>query len=210
MGKKLDLKGKRFGRLVVLEGAGLNKHQKTLWKCRCDCGNIDTFVGGSLQSGNTKSCGCLKLEAITTHGMYGTPTRAAWMSMLSRCINPNNKSYKNYGGRGISVCSAWSKFATFFADMGKKPTGLTLERIQNDLGYSKENCCWASYTIQARNRRLQKSNTSGCNGIDFNKQHQKWQVRISVDHKRYFIGYFATLEEAKTARHQAEQKYWRE
>ena len=144
--RKIDLAGKRFGKLTVLEEYGRDKSGQILWRCLCDCGQYTTVLRGNLRSGITKSCGCFAREqakiAHTTHGMKGTPVYRTWTSMNNRCTNINDEHYKYYGERGITVCKRWkNSFVLFLEDMGDRPKGKTIERINNDLGYFKENCC---------------------------------------------------------------------
>jgi len=157
MSALIDLTGQRFIRLVVIIRATPDKSRKIRWWCICDCGNVTIVQSNNLKSGNTKSCGCLMreraVETNTTHGMVDSLEYHSWAGMIQRCTNPNNTAYKNYGSRGISVCKKWMKFENFFADMGERPQTLTLERINNDLGYFPENCCWDTRIAQARNRR---------------------------------------------------------
>ena len=149
MGAKISLiVGQRFGRLVILEEVGKSRKGHYLWKCLCDCGNIKIVRGSTLKSGATQSCGCLQkekiLESITKHGMCNTSTYTSWQGMFCRCNNSDRECYKNYGGRGITVCKRWNKFENFFADMDFRPEGLTLERIDNNKGYTIGNvvpCC---------------------------------------------------------------------
>lgn len=157
-----DLEGRKFGRLTVMGYAG--KITLSNWFCRCDCGNITKVYAGSLKSGDTTSCGCFNKERVrevkTTHG-HNTKDKVSrtyrtWQNMLDRCKNPNSQQFKNYGGRGIQVCDRWQKFENFLADMGEKPNGLSLDRKDNDLGYFKENCRWATIVEQNNNKRTNR------------------------------------------------------
>ncbi len=159
---KSNLIGQKFGRLVVLQLAGKDKWGKYVWLCMCDCGKEKIILEGHLRSGNTKSCGCLRIEKTTKrstkHGHASVkqrhPIYPAWQSMIQRCINPNNKDYPSYGGRGIAVCKRWRKFENFLEDMGEHPgKEYSIDRIDNNKGYCKSNCRWATKKQQMRNKR---------------------------------------------------------
>lgn len=204
--KKIEMAGKKFSRLTVVLEAGKDKSDNVVWDCQCDCGNSVTARGDSLRSGNTKSCGCIKSEIHTTHGMWKTPEYESWRGMIQRCSNTKNVNYDYYGGRGITVCARWLKFENFFEDMGKRPECLTIERMNNELGYFKENCKWASRTEQCVNQRINKNNKTGVRGVYWNKREKKYHARIGFKRQEYHLGYFDTIEEAAIVRKRAEER----
>lgn len=144
--------GERYGRLVVTVE---RKPGERRIQARCDCGKDHSVL--LQQWGRSKSCGCFRTEQLvarsTTHGHSGTSIYWTWADMINRCTNPTHHHWAGYGGRGITVCERWRTFANFLADMGERPEGMTLDRIDNDRGYEPGNCRWTDWSTQAKNRR---------------------------------------------------------
>ena len=151
--KPIIKNGDRYNRLMAIEFSYKNKNGHQFWLFKCSCGNEKVIYVGNVKSNHTKSCGCYEIEKKNKHGMEGTRTYKSWSSMKDRCLNRNCPKYKNWGGRGITVCKKWMNFENFYKDMGERPKDKSLDRIKNNLGYYKENCKWSTPKEQAKNRR---------------------------------------------------------
>jgi len=151
----IDLTGQKFGKLVVIKQVSRDKNGNVLWLCLCSCGEETVVRSSNLRNSNTKSCGCLQKEHVSTHGQYKTKIYNIWHDMTQRCRDPNNKYY---GKRKIIVCYRWSNknpkgFENFYKDVGNPPPGKSLDRINNNKGYNPGNWRWATRKEQSRNMR---------------------------------------------------------
>ena len=194
-----DITNLRSGKLVaveIFEYGGPNK--ETLWKCICECGNEILVATNTLKNFEKKSCGCkTKAQVGGTHGMYGTPTHTSWRTMRERCLKDYHKNYESYKDK--EICQEWvDSFESFFNDMGERPEGHTLDRIDNNLGYNKENCRWADVTLQNTNKLpTYKNKHNGMAGVTETKY--GFTAKLFYKTKRYYLGTFKTAEEANKA-----------
>jgi len=171
----VDITGHKYGRLLAKEYVGKGAYGKHAWLCVCECGSAKTFSSNVLRRGTTKSCGCYmrevsaenmrktgavtgringKMSAKHGHSANGrTPTYTTWQAMKDRCDTPSTNSYELYGGRGVTICDRWRDFRHFLADMGERPEGMSLDRIDPFGNYEPENCRWATAQQQRQNTR---------------------------------------------------------
>lgn len=178
--------------------------------CACEC-RVKRHVRRTyLESGRSKSCGCLARSMTSergrTHGMSRSSIYLLWRGMIDRCENSSHQAYVNYGARGIGVCKEWrDSFDCFYRDMGDKPNGMTLDRKDNDKGYSKENCRWATHIEQMRNTRAKK----GALVKGVNKSGKYWKAYITTNYKKIYLGSSKDFFEACCLRKSAEISFWK-
>lgn len=151
--KVKDITLQKFGRLLALRYVGNDKYGNALWECRCECGAVKVFVGHTMRAGKTQSCGCLERDHPNsrTHGQTGTPAHRSYVAAKARCSNPSRHAWEHYGGRGIRFC--FTSFDEFYRELGPRPEGMTLDRINQDGNYESGNVRWSTWSEQARNRR---------------------------------------------------------
>lgn len=199
-----DLTGKKFNMLTVI---CLDSRNPVYWKCKCECGGITRVTTGNLTHGRVKSCGCLSHVGNPTHHLSHTKLYGKYAGILRRCYNKNEKSYKNYGGRGISVCKEWRDSFISFYDWAIKngyKDGLTIDRIDNNGNYCPDNCRWVDNETQANNRR--SNNLYTLNGVTKNLSQwcKDYDMSYSTVRKRIEIGW--SFEDAITFKDDARIK----
>ncbi|MCK4525947.1 hypothetical protein KAW18_01145 [candidate division WOR-3 bacterium] len=173
----IDLTGQRFNRLTVIEPTEKRSSKCVVWRCLCDCGNEAFVNSNNLKSGGVKSCGCLSRETKTTHGMSGTREYWTYRCMIDRCYNPKAPNYKDYGDRGIKVCDRWrNSFEAFYEDMGPRPKGMTIDRIDSYGNYKLSNCQWATGHEQRMN----------CRPRSCGPNRQRWFMAFSLNTGEWF------------------------
>lgn len=198
--KKSELLGKRFGKLVAIKEVEKRASDgRVLWICKCDCGKESTVRSTHLVRGKIKSCGCEQGNGNLKHGMWKTRIYKVWSSVKSRCMSENNSRYYDYGGRGITICDEWLDFENFYKDMGDSPTKKhQIDRIDNNKGYSKENCRWVTPSQNMANRNKSKKSLNKYKGVHQTKN-KKWTASITKNYKTYRLGTFETEEQAAKA-----------
>lgn len=211
---EIALTGTMFGYWKV-DSVGYTDRSSRYCKVVCNCGTISFVETKQLTAGISKSCGCYSSEVTTKrntiHGMSHTLTFIRWQTMLMRCSWEKGEQYHDYGGRGIDVCEEWkSSFENFYRDMGECSEGMSLDRINLDKGYNKENCRWADNYTQAYNQRKRSTNTSGKTGVNYDKNGGVWVAGINFKGEHIYLGRYKRKEDAVKARENAEIKYYGE
>lgn len=180
MKNNIDLTGKKYGLLTVLSKSSEKNRYGVMWECLCDCGNKTVTMSRRIRDGSTKSCGCLANPHGHATKEKMTPTYNSWRSMKARCYDSSAISYKNYGGRGITVCPEWiNDFARFLKDMGERPEGTQIDRLDVNGNYTPENCRWATRKQDSRNRRTTRNLT--IDGVT--QTSVDWSEQLNVDLK---------------------------
>ena len=209
--KKIEIKpGDQYGRLtlikeiephILLSGKKIRK-----MLCRCSCSNKKEVLLKNLKRGHTTSCGCLHKEKVkkanSTHGLTSHPLYSVWGSMKDRCYRPKTKQYKDYGGRGITVCQEWLDDFKYFYDWALSndwKKGLQIDRIDNDGNYEPTNCRFVTSRDNNLNQRIPSNNTSGYRCVYYRKDNNRWCTSVSINNKNYHIGSYTTAEEAAIA-----------
>lgn len=210
-----DLTGMTFGYLTVKELDTNYSGEGSKWVCKCVCGKEVSVFASNMKRRPSISCGCKKSETLsaqksTKGGASKHPLWGCYNQMMARCNNPKNGAYENYGARGIVVCERWAEsFWNFLEDMGDRPSKEhSIERKDNSLGYSPDNCIWETKSRQQFNRRMDKHNTTGRTGVYWRKDRQIWSVQIDVENETIRLGCYKDFELACFVREEAELKYY--
>ena len=201
--KAEDMTGKMFGRLLITSYAPNrvtpSGQRKSMVNCYCLCGRVVIAAAADIRNGHTTSCGCYHKDAIRTHGKTKHPIYSTWKGMLARCYNKKRKGYENYGGRGIRVCPEWHDFFNFYRDMGDKPSpDFTLDRIDANGDYTPQNCRWADWDTQARNKRPLPLGRAQARGVY--QSGSRFVAQVRHNKITTHVGSFASVAEAVAAR----------
>ena len=229
MPPKLDLNGKRFNRLMVVNEAEsvrmLSGGLARKWNCLCDCGNTKVVFQNALTTGATNSCGCYQLEQVPANRESARGLRIGcdrsdyrynvWSMMIQRCYEKNHDSYEAYGAVGKTVCGRWLEknaigFKNFCDDMGERPGGFKLDRRDNTLSYTPENCRWVPDKTSVINRGLSRNNTSGVKGVTWHEHYGRWCAQIGVDYNNVVLGYYSDWFDAVCSRKSGELIYFKD
>ena len=204
---------KEYPKPTLLEDLGMmyatenSKERKRFGIYKCGfCGTEFKACTSNIKRKHTNSCGCynkIKVsESTKKHGLFRTRLYTIWINMKMRVLNPKNKRYNDYGGRGITICEEWKNdFMPFYnwAMENGYSDELSIDRIDNDRNYEPSNCRWATQSVQSRNQRIRKNNKSGYRGVSYNKRRGKYQTYICIKSKKIYLGYFQTVEEGAIA-----------
>ena len=208
-----DLAGKVFGAFEVLYEAARRKNNARVWMCRCKCGTeMEVYQTNLIIRPNGMCRNCM-FESRQKSEMHKS-LRTVYEGMIGRCYSDSDPDrYAYYGGRGIKVCDRWLEesgkgFQNFWEDMGDRPEGATLDRIDPNGDYCKENCQWVNKTEQSFNRRKGSNNTSGRTGVYWDRRLEKWYARIAKEGQHFNLGFFDSFEDAVKAREEAELKHY--
>lgn len=211
-----DIIGNVYGRLVVIGCSGSDMRKETVWICQCSCGKTINAKGWRLKSGHTSSCGCLRKDTLrarsTTHGKSCHPLYNAYKSMKRRCNSTETNAYPYYLSKGIKVCNRWADSVdSFIEDMCEGyAVGLQLDRINPDVGYSKENCRWVTPQQNQMNTSSRVNSTSKYKGVCWFKTREKWVARIMINGKTKHLGYFLDELDAALAYNEAAKELFGE
>lgn len=199
--RNTNLVGEVFNSWTVVSRAENKRNGAARWNCVCSCGNIGVITTGDLKAGNSTKCrSCASSSVKHGHAKRTrfSPTYQSWATMKSRCTNPNTKRYKDYGGRGIKFCEEWSTFENFLSDMGERPKGTTLDRINVNGDYNPNNCRWANASEQSANVRKRSNCSTPYIGVVEDKT--GYVARVFYNGDCHYLGTFRTAEDAANCR----------